>query len=46
MGIFMNVRMKMAFFWDVSPCSVVDIDRHCRGSYCFSYPDGGGGKLL
>jgi hypothetical protein len=24
----------MTFFWDVAPCSLVDIDRHFRGAYC------------
>jgi hypothetical protein len=24
----------MAVFWDVAPCSLVDIDRSFRGAYC------------
>jgi hypothetical protein len=27
----------MAVFWDVAPCSLVDIDRRFRGDYCFHY---------
>jgi hypothetical protein len=26
--------MKMAVFWDVAPCSLIDIDRRFRGAYC------------
>jgi hypothetical protein len=26
--------MKMAVFWDVAPCSLVDSDRRFRGDYC------------
>jgi hypothetical protein len=25
---------KMAVFWDVAPCSLVDVDRCLRGAYC------------
>jgi hypothetical protein len=25
--------MKMAVFWDVAPCSLVDIDQRFRGAY-------------
>jgi hypothetical protein len=40
--------IKMAVFWDVAPCSLVDID---RGVYCLhlqghEHPDDGGSKLL
>jgi hypothetical protein len=31
--------MEMAVFWDVPPCSLVDIDRRSSGAY---YPDDGG----
>jgi hypothetical protein len=33
----------MAVFWDVAPCSMVDIDRSFRGAH---RPDDGGSKLL
>jgi hypothetical protein len=33
--------MKMAVFWDVAPCSLVDIDRHF-----IHHPDNGDGKLF
>jgi hypothetical protein len=26
--------MKMFVFWDVAPCSLVEIDRRFRGAYC------------
>jgi hypothetical protein len=29
--------MKMTVFWNVAPCSVVNIDRRFRGAYCFHY---------
>jgi hypothetical protein len=29
-----GVKMKMAVFWDVAPCSLVDNDRRFRGAYC------------
>jgi hypothetical protein len=25
---------KMTVFWDIVPCSLVDIDRHFRDAYC------------
>jgi hypothetical protein len=30
-------RLKMSVFWDVAPCSLVDIDRSFRGSYCLHH---------
>jgi hypothetical protein len=43
--------MKMAVFWVVSPCSLVDVFRRFRGSYCLHhqgdhFPDDGGRKHL
>jgi hypothetical protein len=29
--------MKMAVFWDVAPCSLVDIDRRFRCAYCLHH---------
>jgi hypothetical protein len=26
--------MKMTVYWDVAPCSLLDIDRRFRGAYC------------
>jgi hypothetical protein len=26
--------MKMTVFWDVAPCSLVEVDRRFRGAYC------------
>jgi hypothetical protein len=31
------LNMKIAVFWDVAPCSLVDIDRPFREAYCL-YP--------
>jgi hypothetical protein len=43
--VLMVMSMKMAVFWDVAPCSLVDIDRCFRGAYSFHHQDGGS-KLL
>jgi hypothetical protein len=32
-----HISMKMAVFWNVAPCSLVDIDRRFRGTYCFHH---------
>jgi hypothetical protein len=42
---------KMAVFWDVAPCSLVDTGRHIRGSYCLHHqvthrPDKGVSKFV
>jgi hypothetical protein len=29
--------MKMAVFWDVMPCSLVEIDRRFRGAFCLHH---------
>jgi hypothetical protein len=29
--------MKMGVFWDVVPCSLVEIDRLFRGAYCLHH---------
>jgi hypothetical protein len=29
--------MKIAIFWDVAPCSLVDADRRFRGTYSLHY---------
>jgi hypothetical protein len=33
------INMKMAVFWEVMPCSLVDIDQHIRGAYCRDHLD-------
>jgi hypothetical protein len=40
--------MKMAVFWDVEQCSLVDTDRRFRGPYYLHHqgPDDGGSKHL
>jgi hypothetical protein len=30
-------EVKMTVFWDVAPCSMIDIDRHFRGVYCLHH---------
>jgi hypothetical protein len=29
-----NLPLKMTVFWDVAPCSMVEIDRRFGGAYC------------
>jgi hypothetical protein len=31
--------MKMTVFWDVVPCSLLEIDRRFRGAYCLHHQD-------
>jgi hypothetical protein len=43
--------MKMTVFWDVAPCSLVDVYRRFRGTYCLHHQgdectDDGGSKHL
>jgi hypothetical protein len=35
--------IKVAVLWDISPCSLIDIDRYFRDAYCL---DDGGSKYL
>jgi hypothetical protein len=45
--VLTETGMKMAVFWDVAPCSLVDTDRHFRGAYCLQHrTDNGGSKVL
>jgi hypothetical protein len=40
--------MKFRVFWDVVPCSHVEVDRRFRGAYCFHHHgdvDGGSTHL-
>jgi hypothetical protein len=35
--------LKFRVFWDVAPCSHVEVDRRFRGAYCLHHrPDDGG----
>jgi hypothetical protein len=36
---------KMTVFWDVAPCSLVEVYRRFRGAFC-NLPDDGGSKHL
>jgi hypothetical protein len=29
--------LKFRVFWDVAPCSEIDVDRRFRGAYCLHY---------
>jgi hypothetical protein len=29
--------MKMTAFWDIAPCSLIEVDRHFRGAYCLHH---------
>jgi hypothetical protein len=45
--VVMVTDMKMAIFWDVAPCIVVDIGVRFRGAYCLHHdPDDGGSKPI
>jgi hypothetical protein len=40
---------KMAVFWVLAPCCLVEICRHCRGAWCLHFlrrPNDGGNKYL
>jgi hypothetical protein len=32
--VFTTASMKMTFFWDIAPCSLVEIHRRFGGAYC------------
>jgi hypothetical protein len=34
---FENILLKISVFWDVAPCSLIEIDRLFRGAYCFHH---------
>jgi hypothetical protein len=38
--------MKFRVFWDVAPCSQVEVDRRLRVAYCLHRPDDGSGTHL
>jgi hypothetical protein len=43
--------MKMTVFWNVAPCSLVEIGSRFKGAYCLHYqgldfPDDGGSNHL
>jgi hypothetical protein len=35
--VFMAASMKFRVFWDVVPCSHVEVDRSFRGAYCLHH---------
>jgi cephalosporin hydroxylase len=39
--------VKITAFWNIAPCTVVEVGRRFGGSYClYHQSDGGGGKHL
>jgi hypothetical protein len=40
--------MKIIVFWDVAPCSLIEVYQRFRGTYCIHHhsPDDGGSKHL
>jgi hypothetical protein len=36
----------MTAFWDISPCSIVEIYRRFRGAYCLNHQDDDVGEIL
>jgi hypothetical protein len=30
-------NMKMIAFWDIAPCSVVEVDRRFKGAHCLHH---------
>jgi hypothetical protein len=36
--VLMAASMKVTVFWNVAPCSLIEIDRRFRGAYCHSLP--------
>jgi hypothetical protein len=38
--------MKMTAFWDIAPCSLIDVYRRFRGAYCRDRPDDGDSRHL
>jgi hypothetical protein len=38
---YVKPKLKMIAFWDIAPCSLVEVDRRFRGAYCLRHcPDG------
>jgi hypothetical protein len=38
--------MKMVVFWDIAPCSLVELSQRFTGAYYLHLPDDGGSKHL
>jgi hypothetical protein len=32
--VLKTARVKITAFWDIAPCSLIEVDRHFRGMYC------------
>jgi hypothetical protein len=37
--VFTMAGMEMAAFWDIAPCSLVEVDRRFRSAYCHHQSD-------
>jgi hypothetical protein len=46
--LFNKISEMKTAFWDAAPCTLVDVYRRFRGTYCLHNhrPDGGGSKHL
>jgi hypothetical protein len=42
--VLMVMGMNMTVFWDMVPCSLIDVDRYFRGVYCLHHQDSDGGS--
>jgi hypothetical protein len=38
--------LKFRFFWDIAPCSDVEVDRRFRGAYCLHRQGGGSSRCI
>jgi hypothetical protein len=38
-------NLKMAAFWDIALCSLIDVDRHFGGAYCLHHHSDEGGSM-
>jgi hypothetical protein len=38
----LTITLKMTAFWDVAPCSLVEVDRRFRCTYCLHHRPGAG----
>jgi hypothetical protein len=41
-----SASLNFRFFWDVAPCSHVEVDRHFRGAYCLHQCSDDGGSYV
>jgi hypothetical protein len=44
--VLIAMNMKVTFFWDVTPCSLVARDQSFEGTCASNYPEDGDSKFL